>query len=195
MQHLLDRNKLWAAEIKEKHPVFFDQLKLGQKPQYLWFGCSDSRLPEGVLTAALPGEFFVHRNVGNQVMLSDLSSSAVVQYAIDVLEIEQVMVCGHYHCGGVIAALEGGTTGAVHEWLSELRALVAEHKDELDQLENDCERQNRMSELNVLAQVQNLDKHPIIKAARARGKTVEIHGIIYDIEHGHLNDLSISRGA
>lgn len=191
MKELLEGNRLWAAERVQQDPGYFKRLQAQQAPQYLWIGCSDSRVPANVITRLDPGEVFVHRNVANLVNPGDLNCLSVLQFAVDVLKVRHILVCGHHGCGGVRAVLSGGRNGIVDYWLRPLREIADLHCDELAPLPMD-ERVNRLSELSVKKQVERLAATPIVQEAWARGQQLELHGIVYDLGDGVLHDLGCS---
>lgn len=187
-------NREWAKRMCESDPEFFDRLADEQKPEYLWIGCSDSRAPANQITGLQPGEVFVHRNIANIARIDDPNCQAVIEYAVDVLGVKSIMVCGHYGCGGVLAALRGGATGLTGEWVSCIVNLRKQHADALDALATEAERHDRLCELNVIDQVRSLSESRVIRDAWARGQTLRIHGWIYSIRDGLLKDLEASVG-
>lgn len=191
MKELLEGNRLWAAERLQQDPGYFKRLQAQQAPEYLWIGCSDSRVPANVITRLDPGEVFVHRNVANLVNPGDLNCLSVLQFAVDVLKVRHILVCGHHGCGGVRAVLSGGRNGIVDYWLRPLREIADLHCEELAPLPMD-ERVNRLSELSVKKQVERLAATPIVQEAWARGQQLELHGIVYDLGDGVLHDLGCS---
>lgn len=191
IKQLLANNHQWSKTIKEVNPDFFSDLAKSQQPNYLWIGCSDSRVPAERLTGLGSGELFVHRNVGNQVIHTDLNCLSVVQYAVDVLEIKHIIVCGHYHCGGVHAALENKPLGLIDNWILHIRDLYRKHQSLLSNLSLQ-EQSNRLCEINVVEQVYNLGNSTILRNAWEKGQEVQIHGWFYDISDGVLKDLAIS---
>lgn len=195
VDELFDNNRAWAAGIRQHDPDFFARLSQQQAPRYLWIGCSDSRVPANQIVGLLPGEMFVHRNVANVVVHTDLNCLATVQFAIDVLRVRDVIVCGHYGCGGVGAALRGDRLGLVDNWLRHVQDVRAKHAAELDVLETDAARQRRLCELNVIEQVGNLSATTILRDAWERGQAVAVHGWIYDIADGLLHDLQVTTDA
>ena len=190
LKKLLESNKAWAEQIKQEHPDFFKQLENQQKPEYLWIGCSDSRVPATEIVGMMPGEIFVHRNVANVVSHHDINAQAVIEFAVNVLKVKHIIVCGHYGCGGVQAALKGGTTGAVDNWLENIRQVHIQHKDEIDNIQAEPAKVSRLCELNVLTQVSNLKRLNVIKEALSRGQNLSIHGIIYSVSDGLLKELT-----
>jgi len=198
MKYLADlfaRNRAWAAERTGADPEFFSRLAHLQRPDLLWIGCSDSRVPANEIVGLAPGELFVHRNVANVVPDTDLNALAVIEYAISSLGVRHVIVCGHYRCGGVRAALEGHQAGAVALWLQPLRNLAEERRDELDALPSDAARWDRLCELNVARQVLAVARSEAVQSAWERGADLAVHGWIYDLEDGLLRDLEVTLGA
>ncbi len=194
LSELLARNRAWSEARTDADPGFFGRLAQQQSPRWLWIGCSDSRIPANVILDLDPGEVFVHRNIANLVKPGDPNALAVVEFAIEVLKAPELLVVGHYGCGGVRAALEGGAPPHVDSWLAPLKALVRAHRDELDALPAGPPRENRLAELNVAHQVANLAAEPIVRAAWARGQPLSLHGWIYDVGDGLARDLGVSVG-
>nr|WP_163503286.1 carbonate dehydratase [Halomonas socia] len=188
MQALLERNREWAEQMREQDPEFFSRLSQQQNPDYLWIGCSDSRVPANQIIALPPGEVFVHRNVANLLHNNDMNALSVVQYAVDVLKVKHIMVVGHYGCGGVRAAVQGGENGIVDFWLHSVRDLYSRHRQSLAALSLD-EQVDRMCELNVKAQVDNLARNKIIQRAWQRGQPLAVHGWVYGLGDGRVTDL------
>jgi carbonic anhydrase len=195
LSHLFESNKAWADRIRQRDPEFFVKLSRQQSPSYLWIGCSDSRVPANQIVGLEPGELFVHRNVANLVPVTDLNAMAVIEYAVSSLGVRHIIVCGHYHCGGVRAALEGHQAGAVALWLQPLRNLAGAHREELDAQPSDGARWDRLCELNVAAQVQAVATSEVVQAAWERGAGLSVHGWIYDLEDGLLRDLGVTVGS
>ena len=191
LKPLFDRNKIWSAEITAQDPEFFAKLVGQQSPDYLWIGCADSRVPANEIVGLLPGELFVHRNVANVVVHTDLNCLSVLQYAVDVLDVEHVIVCGHYGCGGVQAALNNSRLGLIDNWLRHVQDVMKKHHSRLDELPDEASRLHRLCELNVMEQVLNVGQTTIVQSAWDRGKALEIHGWIYDPHDGLLKDLSV----
>jgi carbonic anhydrase len=191
---LFERNRSWAQSMRAADPDFFGALANQQSPEFLWIGCSDSRVPANQIVGLEPGELFVHRNVANVVPVTDLNAMAVIEYAVSSLGVRHIIVCGHYRCGGVRAALEGHQAGAVALWLQPLRNLAAAHREELDVLASSDARWDRLCELNVAAQVQAVATSEIVQAAWERGAELAVHGWIYDLEDGLLRDLEVTVG-
>ena len=188
---LFESNRSWADEVKARDPDFFRTLVGQQSPNYLWIGCADSRVPANEIVGLLPGELFVHRNVANIVVHTDLNCLSVLQYAVDVLDVEQVIVCGHYGCGGVQAALRNSRLGLIDNWLRHVHDVMKKHRARLDELPDEASRLRRLCELNVMEQVLNVSETTIVQSAWDRGKALEVHGWIYDLHDGLLKDLSV----
>ena len=189
MKHLFDNNRRWAERLKADDPEFFSRLSQLQAPDHLWIGCSDSRVPANEITGLLPGELFVHRNVANIVSHSDINCLSVLQYAVDILQIEHVIVCGHYGCGGVQAAMSNQEFGLVDNWIHSIKDIYHNHEHELDVLADDEARLNRLCELNVITQVANVCQTNIVQNAWKRGQKLTVHGWIFSIHDGILHDL------
>jgi carbonic anhydrase len=192
LKRLLDQNRAWAESIKASDPEFFQSLAKQQTPRYLWIGCSDSRVPANQLIGLMPGEMFVHRNVANVVDHTDFNCLSVVQYAVDVLKVEHIIVCGHHSCGGVKAAMKNLQLGLIDNWLRHVQDVLHEHEELLANVSDEDERLDRLCELNVIEQVLNVGRTTIVQSAWQRGQEVAIHGWIYRLEDGLLHDLSIS---
>jgi carbonic anhydrase len=189
MEELFRRNVAWAEERKRADPDYFERLSGLQAPEYLWIGCSDSRVPANLLTGLEPGEVFVHRNVANLVNPGDLNCLSVLQFAVDVLRVKHVIVVGHYGCGGVRAALDGDRFGLIDYWLHPIRDLADVHRHTLDCIESHSDRVNRLCELNVEAQVRQVVDTPIVRDAWARGHSLAVHGWVYSLADGLIRDL------
>ncbi|MEA3252423.1 MAG: carbonate dehydratase [Pseudomonadota bacterium] len=188
MKRLLQRNRDWAENVRRQDPDFFARLSQQQNPDYLWIGCSDSRVPANQIIDLPPGEVFVHRNVANLLQHNDMNALSVVQFAVDVLEVRHIMVVGHYGCGGVKAAITGGEFGMVDYWLHSIRELYSRHRDNLKDLPLDTQV-DRMCEHNVRAQVANLCQTKIIQRAWLRGQSLAVHGWVYGLSDGRVSDL------
>lgn len=188
---LIESNKEWSNKISEENPHFFEQLALAQKPKFLWIGCSDSRVPAERLTELEPGELFVHRNVANLVIHTDLNCLSVVQYAVDVLNIEDIIICGHLDCGGIRAAIENPDLGLINNWLLHIRDIWFRYSSLLGTLPAE-KRMDKLCELNVIEQVYNLGHSTILQSAWNSGKKVNLHGWVYGIKNGRISDLKIS---
>ncbi|HEY0593925.1 MAG TPA: carbonic anhydrase [Thermoanaerobaculia bacterium] len=191
---LFERNRRWAEEQIWHDPLFFERLCEIQTPRYLWIGCSDSRVPANQIVGLQSGELFVHRNIANIVVPGDSNGMAVVQYAVEVLGVGHIIVCGHYGCGGVRAAIDGGTAGAVDAWLRPLRALRERHDAELAAIADPAERWRRLCEISVRAQVRTLGETDVVARAWGAGKELSLHGWIYDLRDGLLRDLGVTVG-
>lgn len=188
LESLLDRNALWAKHKVEENSSFFSQLAQQQTPKYLWIGCSDSRVPATQVLDLPPGEVFVHRNIANLVVHSDMSCLSVIQYAVEVLGVEHIIVCGHYGCGGVKAVLEGGDHGMIDNWLGHIKDVQRLNSEHLSQLEGD-ERFDKLCELNVQEQVRNVCNTTVVQSAWKNNVKVSVHGFIYSLNDGILRDL------
>jgi len=195
LQHLFEKNRKWSQRIKARDPLFFDTLAEQQAPKYLWIGCSDSRVPANEIVDLLPGELFVHRNVANVVVHTDLNCLSVLQYAVDVLAVEHVIVCGHYGCGGVRAALAGASLGLIDNWLRHVQDIRDRHRDEIDDIADESARIDRLCELNVVAQVQHVCQTTIVGDAWRRGQALSVHGWIYSLQDGLLRDLHVTQSS
>jgi len=190
VDELLIRNEHWAKDILKSYPDFFGNLSQSQKPSTLWIGCSDSRVPAETVCGVLPGEFFVHRNIGNVLPYNDHSSSAVLHYAVGVLKVQRIIICGHYSCGGVGAALQQVKLGGLDDWLKHIRDVRAANTSILDAIEDPQDKINRLVELNVIQQVHNTSRNTSVMEAKIeRGLTV--HGLIYNIYTGRLQVLDV----
>jgi carbonic anhydrase len=186
---LFENNRKWASQISQNNPSFFSRLAQQQNPEFLWIGCSDSRVPANEIIGLLPGELFVHRNVANLVIHTDMNCLSVLQYAVDILKVRHIIVCGHYGCGGVKAALESEPHGLIDNWLRHIRDIHQRQGSSLLQLSTAEERIDRLCELNVIEQVKNVGNTTIIQEAWQREQSVTVHGWIYAISNGLLKDL------
>ena len=193
LQHLFDRNLAWATGIKAANPDFFIKLSEQHAPQYLWIGCSDSRVPANQIVSLPPGEVFVHRNIANLVVHTDFNCLSVMQYAVNVLKVKHIIVCGHYGCGGIHAAVEDKPHGLVDNWLQHVHVVRRLHEDELHQLEHKA-LLARLCELNILEQVKNVCRTSIVQRAWEGGIDLSVHGWIYNISNGILKDLHADTG-
>ena len=191
LSHLFDNNRAWAAEMTRQDPAFFSRLSGQQAPHYLWIGCSDSRVPANQIVGLPPGEMFVHRNIANVVVHSDLNCLSVMQFAVEFLRVQHIIVCGHYGCGGVTAALRDDRLGVVDNWLRHVQDVRWKHHHELDALPNDDARRRRLCELNVVEQVVNAAQTTVVRDAWARGQSLSVHGWVYALEDGLLRDLGL----
>jgi len=192
LKHLFESNRAWADRIRSEDPEFFQKLSRQQSPSYLWIGCSDSRVPANQIVGLLPGELFVHRNVANVVVHSDLNCLSVMQFAVDVLKVKHIIVCGHYGCGGVRAALRGDRLGLVDNWLRHVRDVRDKHAARLATGGDEAHRCDRLCELNVIEQVLNVCQTSIVGDVWKRGQELTVHGWIYGLHDGRLRDLNIS---
>jgi carbonic anhydrase len=191
-QKLLSNNKAWANEKTRVEPDFFDKLSKGQTPEYLWIGCSDSRVPANEITGTNPGEIFVHRNIANMVVHSDMNMLSVLSYAVEVLKVKHIIVCGHYGCGGVIAAMGNKQFGLIDNWLRHIKDVYRLHQSELDAIADTEERGRKLVELNVIEQVNDLGKTSIVQNAWKNKQDLHLHGWVYDINDGIINDLGVN---
>lgn len=192
MNRIFEGNRRWVKDQLAKDPEYFEKLALGQKPRYLFIGCSDSRVPGSGITGTAPGEMFTHRNIANLVVGTDMNMLSVLQYAVEVLEVEVIMVVGHYGCGGVAAAASNKQYGLIDNWLINIRDVIRLHETELLRITDEEKRLQRLVELNVIEQVRNLAKTNIIQNARKRPNPPRLHGLVYDIREGLLRDLEVS---
>jgi carbonic anhydrase len=192
LESLLARNRQWASEQTQSDPQFFTRLALQQAPRYLWIGCSDSRVPANQILGLVPGEIFVHRNVANVVVHSDLNCLSVVQYAVEVLRVRDIIVCGHYGCGGVAAALADQKLGLIDNWLRHVQDVRRRHVATLEAAGPAQMQLNRLCELNVVAQTVNVAETTVVQDAWARGQELAVHGLIYGLDDGILRQLGLS---
>ncbi len=191
-EKLLENNKKWVADQLALNPNFFNELADKQNPAYLWIGCSDSRVPANQITGTNPGEVFVHRNIANMVVHSDMNMLSVLSYAVEVLQVKHIIVCGHYGCGGVIAAMNNKQLGLIDNWLRHIKDVYRYHHVELDAIADKDQRARRFVELNVMEQVHDLGKTSIVQNAWKRGQNLHLHGWAYDIKDGLINDLGVN---
>jgi carbonic anhydrase len=192
LDELFANNKRWAENIRRRDPEFFHKLTRQQRPRYLWIGCADSRVPANEIVDLMPGELFVHRNIANVLVHTDLNSLSVIQFAVDMLKVEHVIVCGHYGCSGVGAALRRERVGLADNWLRHVQDVCDKHERLLGGISDEALKANRLCELNVIEQVSNLAQTTVMQDAWARGQDVTVHGWIYDIRDGLLRDLHVS---
>jgi carbonic anhydrase len=192
LKQLFVNNREWAASIKEEDPEFFTKLARQQAPEYLWIGCADSRVPANEIVGLLPGELFVHRNIANVVLHTDLNCLSVMQFAVDVLKVKHIIVTGHYGCGGVRAAMRNKQLGLSDGWLRSIRDLYYEQRNTLKLIDNEETQLDRMCELNVIRQVANVSHTSIVQNAWHRDQPLTVHGFIYGIKDGHLKDLDVT---
>ena len=191
LEDLKANNAAWSRGKTQVDPDFFKRLENQQSPEYLWIGCSDSRVPANEIVGLDPGELFVHRNVANLAPPQDANYLSVLQFAVDVIKVKHVMVVGHYGCGGVAAAIDGQRRGLVDHWLHPIREVHAEHRHELDALPGQKEKLNRLCELNVIRQVRNVAADVFVQDAWARGQSLAVHGWVYSLANGLVNDLNV----
>jgi len=188
---LLNNNRSWVNDCLKQDPDYFSKLAEGQRPPFLYIGCSDSRKPLNMMTQTRPGEVFIHRNIANQVSLTDMNLLSVLEFAIETLNVKHVIVCGHYHCGGVEAAYRHTATGLVDNWVTPIKDLAMVHQDELNRLATEEERLNRLSELNVIAQLRNLCKISTVQRAFKNGKYPQLHGWIFAMKSGLIQEQKL----
>jgi carbonic anhydrase len=192
IKNLLENNKNWVAKQLAIDPAYFDKLSNSQNPEYLWIGCSDSRVPANQITGTLPGDIFVHRNIANMVVHSDMNMLSVLSYAVEVLKVKHIIVCGHYGCGGVLAAMENKQFGLIDNWLRHIKDVYRYHHKELDAIEDKTQRARRFVEVNVMEQVHDLCKTSIVQNAWKNNQPLHVHGWVYDIHDGIIKDLDVS---
>jgi carbonic anhydrase len=188
---ILANNREWSKRMTENQPDYFQKLAAQHTPDYLWIGCSDSRVPANEICGLLPGELFVHRNVANIVYSADLNCLSVVEYAVDVLQVKHIIVCGHYGCGGVKAALDNLSHGLIDNWLTKIKDIYVRHREDISSLSSEEDRVNRMCELNVIEQVKSVSHTTIVQDAWRRGQELSVHGWIYGLQDGLVNDLGV----
>jgi carbonic anhydrase len=191
LSHLFENNRAWAGDMTRQDPEFFRRLSSQQTPKYLWIGCSDSRVPANQIVGLVPGEMFVHRNVANVVIHTDLNCLSAMQFAVDVLQVGHIIVCGHYGCGGVLAALRDEKYGLIDNWLRHVQDVRFKHAGQLTELETEKQRHDRLCELNVIEQVANVSQTTVVRDAWSRGQSLAVHGWVYDIADGLLQDLDV----
>jgi carbonic anhydrase len=192
LSNLFEQNKKWAEKVKASDPDFFLRLSKQQTPEYLWIGCSDSRVSANEIVGMLPGEIFVHRNIANLVIHTDINCLSVIQYAVDVLKVKHIIVCGHYGCGGIQAAMKNEEHGLIDNWLRNIKDLYRCHQPKIDPLQDEMAKFNLLCELNVVQQVENVCHTTIVQSAWKSGQKLAVHGWIYSIANGILKDLSVS---
>ena len=192
LQELIDNNARWAEAIKEEDPQFFAKLASQQTPEFLWIGCSDARVPANEIVGMLPGHLFVHRNVANVVLHTDLNCLSVIQYAVDVLRVKHILVTGHYGCGGVRASMQDRQFGLIDGWLRSIRDLAYEYREHLAQFDSEEERVDRLCELNVIQQVANVSHTSIVQNAWHRNQELSVHGCVYGIKDGRWKNLNVT---
>jgi len=192
IQHLFDNNQQWADNIKKEDPLFFKRLSEQQKPEYLWIGCSDSRVPANDLLGMAPGEVFVHRNIANQVIHTDLNCLSVIQFAVDNLKVKHIIVCGHYGCGGIMASIDNKRHGLIDNWLGHIKDVYRFHKAQLDAVTDHKEKVDLLCELNVIEQVANVCNTTTLVNAWKEKQDVTVHGFVYNLHDGILKNLNVS---
>jgi len=192
VSELFENNRRWAQKMNEREPGFFNRLARQQAPRYLWIGCADSRVPANEIVGLLPGELFVHRNVANVVIHTDLNCLSVLQYAVDVLNVQHVIVCGHYGCGGIESAWKKNALGLIDNWLRHVQDVAEQHPDHFPRGITDTKATERLAELNVLTQVANVCRTTIVMDAWRRAQPLSVHGLIYGLQDGQLRDLGLS---
>jgi len=192
IKNLLENNRNWVASKLAIDPSYFENLSNSQNPEYLWIGCSDSRVPANQITGTLPGDIFVHRNIANMVVHSDMNMLSVLSYAVEVLKVKHIIVCGHYGCGGVLAAMENKQFGLIDNWLRHIKDVYRYHHKELDAITDKTQRARRFVEVNVMEQVHDLGKTSIVQNAWKNKQPLHVHGWVYDIHDGIIKDLNVS---
>lgn len=192
LKPLFEHNRIWAQKMREKQPRFFEDLAEQQIPKFLWIGCSDSRVPANEIIGLQPGEVFVHRNVANIISLTDFNCLATVQYAVDVLKVLHIIVCGHYGCGGVQAALGGDAVGLVNNWLSPIAEAFETYREQIEAIADPVQRVDKLCEINVIMQVRNLCRSAVLREAWRNGRELAVHGLIYGLQDGILRDLQVN---
>ena len=190
MEKIFEGNRKWVSQKLAEDPDYFKNLAREQKPEYLFIGCSDSRVPANEISGTVPGQMFVHRNIANMVVHTDINMLSVLQYAVEVLDVRHILVCGHYGCGGVLAAMSDKPFGLIDNWLTNIKDVMRLHEVEFLRLTDSEARARRLVELNVIEQVRNLSKTSIIQNAMKRNNPPQLHGLVYDISEGHLKDLN-----
>ena len=192
LEKLLQNNRDWADRIKQEDPGFFKRLSQQQSPRYLWIGCSDSRVPANQILGLDPGEVFVHRNIANVMSHGDLNALSVIQFAVDVLKVEHILLVGHYGCGGVATAVDGLRHGLIDHWLHPIRETYEDHRHDLEAIPEERDRLDRLCELNVIRQVRNVASDVFVQDAWARGQTLCVHGWVYSLSNGLVTDLGVT---
>ncbi|WP_286262626.1 carbonate dehydratase [Thalassotalea atypica] len=192
IENLFKNNQNWADKVKENDPEFFQNLSEQQSPEYLWIGCSDSRVPANQLLGMDPGEIFVHRNIANVVVHTDLNCLSVIQYAVEVLKVKHIIVCGHYGCGGVMASMDNESRGLIDNWLRHIKDVYRFHEDKFEGLTDEKDRINLLCELNVIEQVANVSNSSILRKAWDNGQELTVYGLVYNLKDGILKDLNVA---
>ncbi|GAB5493148.1 MAG: carbonate dehydratase [Phototrophicaceae bacterium] len=191
LKHLFEQNKAWSDKMIKEDPAFFSKLSTQQNPDYLWIGCADSRVPANEIIGLPPGEVFVHRNVANVVVHSDLNCLSVIQYAVEVLQVEHIIVCGHYGCGGVQAAMQRQENGLIDNWLRHIKDVYSKNREQLEAIDNEEDRFKRFCELNVIQQVYNVCETTIVQRAWKKGQKLSVQGWVYGLHDGLIQDLGV----
>lgn len=192
LKRIFDSNREWAQRIEREQPGFFEQLSKQQNPDFLWIGCADSRVPANEIMNLPPGEVFVHRNIANLVVHTDLNCLSVIQYAVEVLKVKHIIVCGHYGCGGVRAAMDDTNHGLIDNWLRHIRDVYRYYRETLEAIQDPNERRDRLCELNIIEQVSNVCNTTMVRDAWAKGQRLDVHGWIYHLEDGLIRDLQVT---
>ena len=192
LQHLFDNNKKWASSVEKDHPGFFRKLSEQQAPEYLWIGCSDSRVPANEIVGLMPGDVFVHRNIANVVVHSDLNCLSVLQYAVEILKVKHIIVCGHYGCGGIKAAMSNEKHGLIDNWLRTIKDTYRNNEEKIRTFASEDERVSLLCELNVVEQVKSVVHTTIVQGAWDRGQELAVHGWVYSIADGLIRDLDVT---
>lgn len=195
LTQLFEKNRQWAAKVTAEDPEFFSTLSKQQRPEYLWIGCADSRVPANEIVDLLPGEIFVHRNIANVVVHTDLNCLSVIQFAVDILKVKHIMVVGHYGCGGIKAALESEEHGLIDNWLRHIKDVYRFHQEKMDALTDPQERFDTLCELNVIEQVANVCQTSIVQNAWRSGQELHVHGWVYGLDNGIIKDLDVTMNA
>jgi carbonic anhydrase len=193
LEHLLQNNRAWAQEVSVRDPGFFKRLASQKAPEYFWIGCSDSRVPANIITDLPPDELFVHRNVANMVQLADMNGLSAMQFAVDVLKVKHIIICGHYGCGGVKAVLLGERLGLVDNWLAQMHVIQDKYRAELESCHDERTRHDMLCELNVIEQVANTCRSTVVQSAWRHGQALAVHGWIYGLTDGRIRDLDVSQ--
>ena len=192
LDELFENNRKWSADMTRQDAQFFQRLSAQQSPRYLWIGCSDSRVPANQIVGLLPGDMFVHRNVANVVVHTDLNCLSTIQFAVEVLRVEHIIVCGHYGCGGVLAALQDSKLGLIDNWLRHIQDVRAKHRSQIESLSTAAEQHTRLCELNVIEQVANVSQTTVVRDAWSKSQPLTVHGWIYGLSDGLLRDLGVT---
>lgn len=193
LEHLLHNNQAWANDVSDHDPEYFSRLAAQQNPEYFWVGCSDSRVPANIIIGLPPGEVFVHRNVANMVKHADMNCLSAMQFAVDILKVKHIIICGHYGCGGIKAVLSGERLGLVDNWLAQLYSIRDKYRVALEQAQNEDHRQDLLCEFNVIEQVTNTCQSTVVQDAWRRDQPLTVHGWIYGLNNGRIRDLNVSR--